>query len=71
MSLGYGLAAIFPLFHIKFLDWKIGFIIQAALMTIIVTFMFLLVPSAQYSHKNEGHQENEERLLSENVYYSP
>lgn len=60
MGLGYGMSAAFHLLHIDNLNWKFGFYIQAGLMIIVVTLMFIIVPSENFSHEHEALQEHHE-----------
>ena len=66
MALGYGLSAVFQSAGISWLKWSVGFYIQAALMIVVVTLMFLVVPSVNFSHEHEALMEHEERAASIN-----
>jgi uncharacterized membrane protein YhiD involved in acid resistance len=66
MALGYGLSAVFQAADIPWLKWSVGFYIQAALMIVVVTLMFLVVPSVNFSHEHEALMEHEERTASIN-----
>lgn len=66
MALGYGLSAVFQAADIPWLKWSVGFYIQAALMIVVVTLMFLVVPSVNFSHEHEALMEHEERAASIN-----
>lgn len=64
MAVGYGMSAIFHSFGIKWLTWSFGFYIQAALMMLVVTLMFLVIPSVNFSHEHEALMEHQERATS-------
>lgn len=64
MAVGYGMAAVFHSLGIEWLKWSIGFYVQAALMMLVVTLMFLVVPQVNYSHEHEALMEHHERAAS-------
>lgn len=66
MALGYGLSAVFHAADIHWLKWSVGFYVQAALMILVVTLMFLVVPAVNFSHEHEALMEHNERAASIN-----
>ena len=64
MAVGYGMSAVFHRFGVTWLKWSFGFYVQAALMILVATMMFLAVPSENFSHEHEALMEHHERAAS-------
>ena len=64
MAVGYGMSAVFHSVDLDWLKWSVGFYVQAALMMIVVTLMFVVVPSVNFSHEHEALMEHHERAAS-------
>lgn len=61
MALGYGMSAVIHSLDLHWLKWSFGFYVQAALMMLVVTLMFVAVPSVNFSHEHEALVEHHER----------
>jgi hypothetical protein len=63
MAVGYGISAVFSALNIS---WKFGFYIQGVLM-VAVTFLFMIIPSENFSHEHEALVELHEEMVRKNT----